>query len=41
MVGQGEQPAEETTEEIAREAEEEMDRAARLAREVSEKRHNS
>jgi hypothetical protein len=34
MVGQGEQPTEKTTEEIAREAEEELTRAAQLARDA-------
>jgi hypothetical protein len=34
MVGQGEQPTEKTTKEIAREAEEEIARAARLAQEA-------
>jgi hypothetical protein len=42
MVGQGEQRSKKTTEEIAREAEEEIVRAARLAEEANKgKRHNS
>jgi hypothetical protein len=41
MAGQGEQPAEKTAKEIVQEAEEEIARAARLAKEVDKgKRHN-
>jgi hypothetical protein len=42
MVGQGDPPPAKTTEEIQREAEEEMARAARLARELDKRKgHNS
>jgi hypothetical protein len=40
MVGQSEQPTEKTTEEITREAVEEMARAAQLEQVAAEKRHN-
>jgi hypothetical protein len=41
MAGQGEQPTEKTAKEIVQEAEEEITRAARLAKEADKgKRHN-
>jgi hypothetical protein len=40
MVGQGEQPVEKTIEEIVRETEEELVRAARLEAAAAGKRHN-